>query len=190
MISPREATLSLTGALRLARFNEHGVKFFNASVQGFWNSFWVAAVIAPFHFLEIALIWQHAEETTTSALRYFSIEVIMYVMRWVALPLAMVYVCRLIDRSDRFLTFGVATNWADLVASAVIIPAQIAIITELFTGAAMSFTLSVVILYSLGLSWFVARHALNLSGLAASGVVALAVVINFFIRYWGFVLMS
>ena len=148
MISPREATLSLMGALRLARFDEKGALFFNTTLQGFWNSFWVAALIAPLYFLEFVLRW-NLEDVSAPGLRYFSVEIIMYAMGWVAFPLAMVYVCRLMGWSERFL----------------------------------------VIVYSLGLSWFVARHTLNITGLAASGVVALSVLINFMIRYWGAVLL-
>ncbi len=190
MITPREATLALMGALRLARFDAGGAQFFNATVRGFWNSFWAAAIVAPFHFLEIALVWQNNKTEIADPARYFAVEGIMYVMLWVAFPLAMVYVCRMIDREAWFLTFGVANNWSDLVVSAVAIPVQIAVITGLLTGSAMSFLLSVVILYSLGLAWFIARHTLNLSGFAASGVVALAVMISFLIRFWGMLLIS
>lgn len=189
MISAREATLSLMGAMRLARFDEKGALFFNTTVQGFWNSFWVAAVIAPFHLLYIALIWQN-EDIPTTAARYFTTEAIIYVMGWVAFPLAMVYVCRWMNWSERFLAFGVANNWADLIVSAFFIPVQIAVVTNLLTGSAMSLMLAVAILYSLGLSWFVTRHTLNISALAASGVVTVAVFINFFIRYWGALLMA
>ncbi|HEY9080629.1 hypothetical protein [Magnetovibrio sp.] len=188
MISPREATLSLMGALRLARFDEKGALFFNTTLQGFWNSFWVAALIAPLYFLEFVLRW-NLEDVSAPGLRYFSVEIIMYAMGWVAFPLAMVYVCRLMGWSQRFLVFGVANNWADLIVSAFAIPVQIAITTGVLTGSAMSFMLASVIVYSLGLSWFVARHTLNITGLAASGVVALSVMINFMIRYWGAVLL-
>jgi len=189
MISPREATLALAGAFRLARFDQQGTLFFNATVQGFWNSFWVAAVIAPIYLLELTLRWQYADIPTT-AIYYFSVEAIMYVMGWVALPLAMVYVCRAFGWSKKFLVFGVTNNWADLVVSAIAIPIQIAVTLDILTGEAMSFMLSVVIIYSLGLSWFVARHTLNVSAFAATGVVVLSVLLNFFIRYWGAVLMS
>lgn len=189
-MSPREATLSLAGAFRLACFDNAGVHFFNATVQGFWNSYWVAAIVAPFHFLHVALIWHYGSEIPTPAFRYFSVEAIQYVMMWVAFPLVMVYVTRQFDRWDRFFTFGVANNWADLVISAVAIPVQIAVVTGLLTGTAMSLALSVVILYSLGLSWFIARHTLNISGLGASGVVTLSVFISFVIRYWAMLLIS
>lgn len=189
MISGREAALAVSGAVRLARFDAKGAYFFNATVQGFWNSFWVAAVIAPVHILYIALIWQN-EDIPTTALRFFSIETIMYVMNWVAFPLAMVTVSKWLDRRDRFLTFGTANNWTDLVVSALVLPVQIAITTDLLTGTALSFALAVAIVYSLGVSWFVSRHTLNISGLAASGVIALAVFINFIIRYWGAVLIA
>ena len=189
MISPREATLSLIGALRMARFDEKGAVFFNATVQGFWNSFWVAALIAPLYFLEFVLRW-NLEDIPVAGSRYFAVESIMYVISWVAFPLAMIYVCRLMGWSKRFLVFGVANNWADLIVSAFAIPVQIAVTAGVLTGSAMSFMLALVIVYSLGLSWFVARHTLNISGFAASGVVALSVLINFFIRYWGVVLLA
>ena len=201
MIPPREATLSLMGALRLGRFDEKGAVFFNASVQGFWNSFWVAALIAPFYLLELSIRWQYSDLPTAgmsapdapsslSALRYFSVELIMYAMSWVAFPLAMVYLCRAVGWSKRFLSFGVANNWTDLIASALAIPVQIAVTVGLLTDTAMSFMLALVIVYALGLSWFVARHTLNISALAATGVVALSVFVNFFIRFWGAVLIA
>lgn len=189
MISPREATLALAGAVRLAKFDAKGTVFFNATTRGFWNSFWVAAIIAPFHFVHSALLWQ-SQDIPTTALRYFSIEIIMYVMGWVALPLAMVYVCRAMDWTDRFLRFGVANNWADLIVSAIALPVQIAIVTDLLTGSAMSLVLAMVIVYSLGVSWFVSRHTLKITGFAAIGVVTLAVFINFFIHFWGAVLLT
>jgi len=188
MISPREATLSLMGALKLARFDEKGALLFTATVQGFWNSFWVAALIAPLYFLEFVLRW-NLEDIPAAGMRYFSVEIIMYVMGWVAFPLVMVYLCRAMGWSKRFLVFGVANNWADLIVSVFAIPVQIAVTADILTGSAMSFMLALVIVYSLGLSWFVARHTLNISGLAATGVVALSVLINFFIRYWGAVLL-
>ena len=189
MISPREATLALAGAVRLAKFDAKGTLFFNATVNGFWNSFWVAALILPFHLLHSALLWQ-SQDIPTTALRYFSLEIIMYGMGWVALPLAMVYVCRAMDWSDRFLKYGVANNWSDLIVSAITLPVQIAIVTGLLTGAAMSMVLAVIIVYSIGVAWFVARHALNISGLAAMGVVSMAVFINLFIHFWGAVLLT
>lgn len=189
MISPREATLSLVGAFRLARFDHQGTLFFNATVQGFWNSFWVAAVIAPIYLLELVVRW-HSADIPTTAFYYFSVEAIIYVMGWVALPLAMVHVCRMMGWSQRFLVFAVANNWADMVVYALVIPIQIAVSLGLLTGAAMSFILSAMLLYGLGLSWFVARHTLNISAIAATGVVALSVVLNFIMRYWGAVLMS
>ncbi|MCW8914346.1 MAG: hypothetical protein OQK24_00670 [Magnetovibrio sp.] len=180
----REAAMAISGALRLARFDLKGAFFFNATVKGFWNSFWVAAILAPLHLLEIMLVWQE-EPATTQALRFFSVEAIMYVMGWTAFPLAMVYVCNWIDRSNRFLRFGIANNWTDLIVSAVFIPVQLAITLDLLTGTLMSALLAAVIVYAMALAWFIARYTLNLSGLAAAGVVILAVFINWIVRGFG-----
>lgn len=204
MISAREAAFSLMGAVRMGRFDEQGAIFFNATVQGFWNSFSVAVLIAPFYLLELATRWFYAAvpepdvvaadmaaaNQSIEALRYFSVEIIMYAMSWVAFPLVMFYVCRTFGWSQRFLNFAVASNWTDLIASALSIPVQIAISLELLTGSAMSFMLALVIVYALGLSWFVARHTLNIPALAATGVVALSVFVNIIIRYWGAVLIA
>jgi len=189
MISPREATLAVMGALRLARFDEKGTLFFNATVQGFWNSFWGAAIIAPLYFLEVTVRGFYGHMPDMS-LRYVSLEIIMFAMSWVAFPLAMVYVCRVLGWSQRFLIFGVANNWADVVVSMFALPIQIAITLGALSGSAMSFMLALIIVYSLGLSWFVARHTLAINAMAATAVVVMSVFINFFIRYWGALLMS
>ncbi len=180
----REAALAISGALRLARFDPRGAFYFNATVKGFWNSFWVAVVLAPLHMLEIVLIWQE-EPATTNAVRFFSVEAIIYVMGWIAFPLIMVYVCDWIDRSNRFLRFGIANNWTDLIVSAVFIPVQLAITLDLLTGTLMSALLAIVIVYAMVLGWFIARYTLNLGGLAAVGIVVLAVFTNWTVRGFG-----
>ena len=37
-----ESATSLYGAFRLARFDPHGMNYFNAGPSGFWRSFWAA----------------------------------------------------------------------------------------------------------------------------------------------------
>ena len=47
MISPREITLGLYGAFRLALLDVRGMAYFNCTEAGFWRSFTAAAIAAP-----------------------------------------------------------------------------------------------------------------------------------------------
>ncbi|MBF0251849.1 MAG: hypothetical protein HQL35_14605 [Alphaproteobacteria bacterium] len=188
MIGAREATLSLAGALRIARFDARGMLFFNASVAGFWRSFWVAALIAPFHFLYVALVWRMMEEGTSLA-RYVSLEVIVYVCGWVAFPLAMVTVSQLLERTERFLLFATAYNWTQLVLAAIGVPVQIAVVTGLLSGAAMSIALAGVIVYALVLTWFLARRLLGVGDFAAALVVVVELAVSYVIQLFGVLML-
>lgn len=184
MLSAREAILAVAGAWRLARLDAKGTQFFNATVQGFWNSFWVAALLLPLHMLGMALDVPKLDETV-DPIRYFSVELIMYAMSWVAFPLVMFHICEAVGKGHRFLRFGIANNWTDLIVYVVTMPVQLAISLELIDGATLSFLLAAAYVYALTVAWFVARYTLNLGGLAAVGVVMLALFINIFIRIFG-----
>ena len=47
MITAREVTAALYGSWRLARLDPGGMAYFNRTVEGFWNSFFAAVIVAP-----------------------------------------------------------------------------------------------------------------------------------------------
>jgi len=49
--SAREMMYALYGAYRLARFDAGGMRYFDASIDGFWRSFFAAVLIAPFYLI-------------------------------------------------------------------------------------------------------------------------------------------
>ncbi len=181
MLSAREAVLSLYGAYRLARFDARGMTYFETSLEGFWRSFYAAVIVAPFY--AVLLLMRHAVDTTgVGAVRFASVEAIAYVIAWVAFPLAMVPLARVLDREERYLGYIVAYNWASVLQNAVYLPlVMLGVAGTLPADAANTLTVIALILI-LVYTWFIARVALNVGAGIAAGVVAADVILSIFIK--------
>jgi hypothetical protein len=181
MLTVRETALALTGVWQLAHFDPQGMAFFDKSVEGFWRSFRVAVVVAPAYALLAAL---HFLETPVEAglLRLLLVEAIAYVTSWVAFPLAAYYASQMIDRNAEYVGYIVAYNWATILRIGVYLPVTLLATGRVLPGGLGSVLLLLVTLAILIFDWFIARTALRVGGLAASGVVALDVAISLLIR--------
>ena len=184
MLTLAEIGPAVYGAWRLAFFDPNGMRYFDQSLNGFWRSFRLAIWLAPVSFLGDAISLSDRKIpggwAGIGAAGWFRIgaaEIIGYVIAWTAFPLAAYYLTRLIDRSERYLGYIVADNWAGvietplflitiLIAHAGIFPAGYA---QLFPTAARV----LVLIYE----WYIARTALNISGFGAFGIV----LVGFFI---------
>ncbi|MHA1568416.1 MAG: hypothetical protein ACTSXZ_03015 [Alphaproteobacteria bacterium] len=175
-----EITRALYGAWRLARLDPGGLAWFNDSVDGFWRSFFAAAIAAPGFALFVALRLAPLP-VTAGPVRLVLIEVIAYVIGWVAFPLLMFYVARLIDRESRYIRFIVAANWAAVLQMALFV-----IVTGLARGflpdAATAIIGAVVTGAILFYQWFIARTALSVPGVAAAGIVLMDLVVGVFVN--------
>ncbi|MEG3617145.1 hypothetical protein V5T82_01635 [Magnetovibrio sp. PR-2] len=188
MLSAREAVLSIAGAWRLAKLDAQGRYFFSATVDSFWNSYWVAALVFPLHLLDMVLQFnEHGAEL--DPIRFYSVEVIAYAMVWFAFPLAMFFITGWIGKQHRFLRFVIASNWTALIVSVVLIPVQLSVSLGLVEGGVLSFMLAAALVYAFTVGWFVARYTLNLGGLAAVGVVILDWFMYFIIQGFAGTLM-
>ena len=111
------------------------------------------------------------------AVRVVAIESLIYVIGWVAFPLVMVWVARLLEREPAYIRYIVAYNWALVLQSAVIIPVKALSITQMIPIAAGDTMLVGLVALIAAYMWFIARTALNLSGAAAAGIVFLDFVL-------------
>lgn len=181
MIVTEKTANALLGALKLARFDVSGLRLMDASRSGFINSFWAAAIIAPFFILFLGLKWQEGF-IEADFFRFGLVEVTVYVMSWVLFPLIMADVCKRLGWEANFFAYGTARNWTVLVQNSLYLPIAMADVAGLLNLTASAPMLQIVFIYMLIYSWFVARGALGISGLAAAGVVALdlfiAILIN------------
>lgn len=181
MIPAQEVVASLYGAYRLARFDPGGLRFFNDSMVGFWRSFFAAALVLPFYL--VLLLVRHATSMGhVAAARFYAIELIAYVIAWVAFPLLMVSFAKVLDRERFYLRFIVAYNWAAVLQNLVYLP-----ITILAAGGVLSQSAANTVgLVVLGLIvvyvWYIARVALEIEGGKAASVVGLDFLLSILVN--------
>ncbi|MDA0675530.1 MAG: hypothetical protein O3A88_04095 [Proteobacteria bacterium] len=109
------------GATRLARFDAQGLRAFNPTVEGFWRSFWAAALVAPFYAILLAFHFATMADPV-HPVRFALVEAVTYVIAWLAFPVAMVGVSRWLGRWDAYVGYIVAYNWAAVVQNAIYLP--------------------------------------------------------------------
>ena len=180
MLSAREAAYSLYGAYRLARLDAGGMAYFDASLEGFWRSFYAAAFVAPFFALLLALRYADGM-VAASPLRYAAIEAIVYVIAWLAFPVAMLTVVRMLGREKRLIGFIVAYNWAAVLQNALYLPIPMMGMTGVLTVNAANGLGMLALLLILGYTWFITKTALEVSATVAAGIVALDLGLSIFI---------
>lgn len=181
MISLNEIFAALYGALRLARGDASGLRWFNATPEGFWRSFWAGALVAPIFAL---LLWirYESDAMTVAPLRYALLELVSYVVAWTLFPLLMVYVAQVVERERHYYGYIVAYNWSTVWQNVVYLP--LAMVSEIgILPFAAASTLSIAVLAAVFLYiWFITRTALQVNALVAAGIVAVDFLISIFLN--------
>ncbi len=181
MVSAQEVVSSLYGAYRLARFDADGLKYFNDSIDGFWRSFFAAVLVLPFYL--VLLMVRHAVALEhVAAARFYSVELIAYVIAWVAFPLIMTVFARHLDRDRFYVRFIVAYNWAAVLQNAVYLPVTIlataGVLPNAVANAVGLAVLGLIVVYV----WFIARTALELEPGKSASVVGLDFLLSILVN--------
>jgi len=109
-----EASRSLSGAWGLLRRDPAAPTAFNATLDGFWRSFFAAVLLLPLDLAYLALIGPpEGAEQAAPGTRWI-VNILVYVIGWAAWPLIAFYMTRLMDCGDRLLGYIVAYNWSQL----------------------------------------------------------------------------
>lgn len=177
----QEVDDALIGTWRLARLDRGAMRWFNHSVPGVWRSFLAAAICYPGFLL---LLWTRlAPDDIAHAgwLRILLIESIGYVIGWTAYPLLALPFCRWLAPEDRALGFVTAYNWSQVLQTLLLV--AVTVITLLPHVSLEAGALLEIAAYGLLLvyEWFIAWIALGQSGLAATALVLLDVVLGAFL---------
>lgn len=180
MVSLDETFRSLYGAWRLARFDPAGLDYFNVGTDGFWRSFFAAVLVLPLYLILLGLRYQTASEHVPAA-RFFGIEIIAFIIAWLAFPVVMISVAAAIGREQFFVRYIIANNWASVLQNGVYLPIVILGILGVLPEAASGFLSLVALLWVMAYSWFIARSALDITGGAAAGIVGLDLLISILI---------
>ncbi len=182
MVFLREVLNALYGAYRLARLDAGGLAYFNISEQGFWTSFKAAAVVLPMFILLMGIRFV-VDDIDASPGRYLAVELIAYVIGWVALPVLMIGICKQLERTHFYVRFIIAYNWSAVLQNALYMPVAMFSITGQLTDGGGFFVLLAMLLIII-YTWFIAKTALDIPGPAAAGVVVVDFVISFAINMY------
>jgi hypothetical protein len=176
-----EILSSLFGAFHLAHADPDGMRYFNASHEGFWRSFTAAILIAPLFAILLTVRYIGGEEAA-SVFRFSAVEAIAYVISWVAFPLLLFYLTDILSIGAKYIRYIVAYNWISVLQNVVYLPFALLVEAHLLEGSPAAFIgyilLGLVLLYT----WFVTRTALEVSNFMAAGLVLVDLLISIFIN--------
>ncbi len=177
MISTRQFSNSLYGIWLILKFDIQAWRYFDASLQGFWSSFVIAFLLAPFHLVH-AITDFGPDSTGLPLIPYLMVEMLSYVVAWTLFPFAMLYISSFLDRAPRYFFHMVPYNWLRLPIEG---PIYIVILLSDFglmsvEGAAFLnlLGLAALIIYST----FVAGVGLKITTGTAMSLVALDIVLS------------
>lgn len=181
MPNQTEVATAVYAAYRLARGDASAIEYFDATLSGFWKSFFAAVLIAPFYLM---LLFGRHMVTASDAiepLRFYPVEMIGYVLAWVTFPLVMIPLADALDRRKHFFRFLVAYNWSSVLQQAVMLPISYLLLGGIIPGELAGPLHLIIVGAILFYIWFITRTALELPGITAAGIVFIAFVIDYII---------
>nr|TFG52562.1 MAG: hypothetical protein E4H34_04825 [Hyphomicrobiales bacterium] len=159
-------------ALRVARFEKGAVHEFDHSLDGFFRSFFGIVLCAPLYTLVLYAerrIVANAPLETPDVLfsplpavnfAFLTMETLTYLAHWIAFPVAMIYLTRLLGAQERYVPFIVAFNWTSCVAlTLTTLPSLLYLIgaASILGANAISFP---IVMFAVAYHWLVARETL------------------------------
>lgn len=172
---------SLTGAVRLAARDPAGIGLLDSSPEGTRRSFVAAVLVAPAYALMAYLRLSDAP-AAISPLATGVVEAIAYTISWTAYPVLMITFCRLLQRQREYSLLVTAGNWANALQAALF--ALVALVGEgglLSTGLFSLLSLAATV-WALLYQAYVVRTTLRVTGLMATGLVVLDVVVGMLVN--------
>ncbi len=180
MSTVNKAASALYGAIRLARLDTGGMKYFDVSPAGFWHSFTAAIIVLPLYIGTVVARWGNLSDDV-NGFRYFCIEAIAYVIAWTVFPVLMSVVVRAIDRDHYYIRSIVAYNWASVLQNLLYMP--VAILSLSGVGGTEPLTMMILFLVMF-YTWFVLKTALDVSPFTAWMLVAMDLVVSMVLSFW------
>ena len=144
-----EASRSIQGAWGLLRRDPGAPTAFNATLDGFWRSFFAAVALLPLDLAYLALIGPTGGTEQAAPGTRWTINFLVYVIGWTAWPLIAVYLTRAMGCGERLIGYIVAYNWSQLLTGPFLIgldvigrislPPEAAVFVNLFGLAGVLF---------------------------------------------------
>ncbi len=181
MINARDVVMGLYASWRLFLFDRTAIQYIDSTVDGFWISFYAAVIALPGAFILRILFVENNPEllADTGMGRVTMVFALDYVYQWVLFPLFMVYLAEAIGRRRQYVTFIVARNWSQVIQIAIILPPAVILLAGGADDAGAAWLLLIAAHFVTWVyGWFIARNALDISGMAAALIVFAELVIS------------
>ena len=181
MITARDVVLGLYSAWRFFLFDRTGLQTIDGTIDGFWKSFYAAVVALPAAFVLRLLFVQNNPELleAAGAGRIALVFALDYVYQWVLFPLVMVYMADTMGRNREYVAFIVARNWSQVIQVAIVLPAAVIFIAGDSENPGLApLVLVVAHIVTWVYAWFIARTALDITGIAAALIVLVELAIS------------
>lgn len=172
MPSWADIRILLGGAVRLAKFDVHGLDVFGRTAKDAGVSFYAAVVVAPMYLLWANLHGLGLPENF-SVLHTALFETLSYAIGWMIFPLCMWCFAGVLDCRKRFFHFITAYNWVSVIQNAMFMGMDLLFWLTSASDGARGFFGMALLVYVLIYSTFVARTALALPLGQAIAVVVL-----------------
>ena len=98
------------------------------------------------------------------------VELLSYVLLWTALPVLLLSICRIFDREARYRIAVIALNWSAVIQIVIALPLRVVTAEGLLPPGLDNLASLTVFVLLLVYVWFVAKSALEITGLAAAGI--------------------
>ena len=173
-----EVQLAVGGALRLACGDRRGLAFFDTSIDGFWRSFRAGLICYPLYLLLLGFRVTDAKWAASGIAPILVVETIAYIISWTAFPLLILSVSRWLGRENRFLAFMVAYNWSQIPQTVLFVLLGLDGATGLLAPSAAHFAGLLAVIASLVYEWYIARVALAVTGVQATLIVIIDLLVG------------
>ena len=175
-----EARHSLAAAWLLARGDRTAYGLMNLSADGFWRSFLAIFPVLPLY-LYSADVGSRVDIASGGpvALPPAPMEIILsLVIQWVTWPILIAAVGRPLGWGAHFVRYIVAFNWSSVYVIGVMLPPLMLFDAGVIGGNTMGFLGLAAMAAALWMRWIVAVTGLQVSGLAAAGIVVAEILLS------------
>ena len=183
MITPGEVSRGIFGAWLLARFNANGITLFDNSVEGFWRSFWAAAIVLPAYAILLTLRYSGATFGVGAGTVFF-VQSIAYVVDWMAFPFAMFYIAQMFKRDQWYCRYIAAYNWAAVLQITLMLIISLIAAGGILPPALGYWATAIVLVFVLAYKGFIAHVALQSTWAGAAAIVFLDFCLSLMLDGW------
>jgi len=178
-----EIERGLFGAWRIARTDPQALRWFDLSADGFYRSFTAMLLVLPVWLVLVALdrAPPDAEFVPPLALE-LAVQTVAFVFGWAGFAALMLPVAMLLRLQERYVAYIVASNWAQVLQLAALLPAVLLAASGVLPEPAGAGLLAAVTLLLLVYAGQIARAGLGCRIVEAVGIVALQVVWDVLVR--------